>query len=197
SGVLRSFSVGFESAEFDETKYQRMVVDALGTDHSSIACRKEDIGAIYPEVVRHGERPVLRTAPAPLYLLARLVRESGFKVVVTGEGADEVFGGYDIFKEAKVRRFWARRPQSRWRPLLLRRLYPYIAGMRGQPQEYLQAFFRAGPGEVGDPLFSHLPRFQLTRRARRFFSRELQARLSGYDPLQELRERLPERFGAW
>ena len=45
--------------------------------------------------------------PAPLYLLSRLVRENGYKVVLTGEGADEVLGGYDIFKEAKIRRFWA------------------------------------------------------------------------------------------
>src|SRR3954471_8596466 len=194
---LRTFSVGFESEQFDETPYQRQMVEALGTDHSALICSRSEIAAVFPDVVRHGERPVLRTAPAPLYLLARLVRESGFKVVVTGEGADEVFGGYDIFKEAKVRRFWARRPQSRWRPLLLRRLYPYIAGMQGQPQEYLQAFFRAGLGQAGDPLFSHLPRFELTRRARRFYSRELQAQLAGYDPLQELRERLPERFGAW
>src|SRR6185369_1001219 len=143
-GRLRTFSVGFESAEFDESAYQREVVERLGTEHSAMACTRADIGALFPQVVRHMERPVLRTAPAPLYLLARLVRESGFKVVVTGEGADEVFGGYDIFKEAKVRRFWARRPHSTWRPALLRRLYPYLAGMQSQSLEYLQAFFRNG-----------------------------------------------------
>ncbi len=94
---LRSFSVGFESAEFDETRYQRAVVEALGTEHSSVICSNADIGASFPDVIRHTERPVLRTAPAPLYLLSRLVRQQGFKVVLTGEGADVVFGGYDIF----------------------------------------------------------------------------------------------------
>ena len=54
---------------------------------------------------------MLRTAPAPMRLLSRSVREAGLKVVLTGEGADEVLGGYDILKEAKVRQFWAR--QSR------------------------------------------------------------------------------------
>lgn len=197
TGRLRTFSVGFESAQFDETSYQREVVAALGTEHSTLTCSGADIGRVFPEVIRHTERPVLRTAPAPLYLLAGLVREHGFKVVVTGEGADEVFGGYDIFKEAKVRRFWARRPQSKWRPLLLRRLYPYLAGMQSQSIDYLQAFFRNGLAETADPLYSHLPRFNLTRRATRFFSADLRASLGGYDALQELRERLPAAFGAW
>jgi asparagine synthase (glutamine-hydrolysing) len=197
TGRLRTFSVGFESAEFDETRYQREVVAALGTEHSMLTCTRGDIGRSFPEVIRHTERPVLRTAPAPLYMLAGLVREHGFKVVVTGEGADEVFGGYDIFKEAKVRRFWARRPQSKWRPLLLRRLYPYLAGMQSQSQDYLQAFFRNGLGEVDDPLYSHLPRFNLTRRATRFFSDDLRRSLGGYDALQELRERLPAAFRTW
>src|SRR5581483_4310292 len=97
---LRTFSVGFESAEFDESEYQRQVVAALRTDHTSVRCPRADIAARFPDVIRHTERPVLRTAPAPLWLLSRHVRASGFKVVVTGEGADEVLGGYDIFKEA-------------------------------------------------------------------------------------------------
>src|SRR5258706_5580731 len=145
-----------------------------------LTCSRADIGRVFPEVLRHTERPVLRTAPAPLYLLAGLVREHGFKVVVTGEGADEVYGGYDIFKEAKVRRFWARRPQSKWRPLLLRRLYPYLAGMQSQSIDYLQAFFRNRLAETGDPLDSHLPRFHLPRRATRLFSEGLRASLGCY-----------------
>jgi len=118
-------------------------------------------------------------------------------VVVTGEGADEVLGGYDIFKEAKVRRFWARRPASRWRPLLLSRLYPYLEGVQRQPQAYLQAFFGTGLESVDDPLFSHLPRFRLTARAKAFFSADLRAELRGYDAMAELRESLPPEFGAW
>ena len=194
---LRTFSVAFESAEFDESEYQQAVVGALGTEHSAFTCTRADIGASFPEVVRHMERPVLRTAPAPLYLLARKVREQGFKVVVTGEGADEVFGGYDIFKEAKVRRFWSRRPDSRWRPALLRRLYPYLPGMHAQSLEYLRAFFRGGLEQAGDPLFSHLPRFNLARRIARFYSPELRSALAGYDAMEELRESLPRDFGRW
>ena len=80
----------------------------------------------------HTERPILRTAPAPLFLLSQLVRDAGIKVVLTGEGADEMFAGYDLFREAKVRRFWARAAGSRrWRPRLLERLYPVPGAVAG------------------------------------------------------------------
>ena len=194
---LRTFSLEFESPELNEAPWQRAMVQALHTEHSALHCRRGDIAAHFPEVIRHTERPIVRSAPAALYLLARQVRDHGFKVVLTGEGADEVFGGYDIFKEAKVRRFWARRPQSSWRPLLLRRLYPYMGSLQSQPARYLEAFFRTGLERGDDPLFSHLPRFMLTRRIGQFYSAELRAAINGYDPLEELRSSLPSEFAAW
>jgi asparagine synthase (glutamine-hydrolysing) len=196
-GALRTFSLEFESPELDESPYQQTLVKALGTDHSALLCKAGDIAANFEQVIRHTERPVLRTAPAALYLLSRQVRDHGFKVVLTGEGADEVFGGYDIFKEALVRRFWARQPHSKWRPLLLRRLYPYLGGLQSQPAKYLEAFFRQGLAAADDPLFSHLPRFALTRRISQFYSGDLRREINGYDPLAELRESLPREFRSW
>jgi asparagine synthase (glutamine-hydrolysing) len=195
--MLRTFSLEFESPELDESDYQRELVQALGTDHSALRCKGGDIAEVFPQVIRHTERPVLRSAPGALYLLARQVRDHGFKVVLTGEGADEVFGGYDIFKETKVRRFWARQPQSKWRPALLRRLYPYLGALQSQPPAYLEAFFRTGLGQSEDPLFSHLPRFALTRRIARFYSGDLRREINGYDALADLRQGLPAEFGSW
>ena len=74
-------------------------------------------------------------------MLSRLVREQGYKVVLTGEGSDEMLGGYDIFKETKIRRFWGVQPDSQVRHLLLKRLYPYLPILQKQPPEYLKAFF--------------------------------------------------------
>ena len=116
---LSTFSVRFQDTAFDEGPYQQAMADLLGTDHHSTMVSKEDIAGAFDGVLWHTETPILRTAPVPLFHLSRLVRDSGTKVVVTGEGADEVFAGYNIFKEAKIRRFWARRPDSPWRPLLL------------------------------------------------------------------------------
>src|SRR5690606_24843687 len=114
---LRTFSVEFEDAEFDESSFQSSAISYLNTDHEAIRCTTGDIGAVFPDVIWHTEKPVVRTAPAPMFLLSRLVRQRGYKVVLTGEGSDEVLGGYDLFKEAKIRRFWAARPDSRMRPL--------------------------------------------------------------------------------
>src|SRR5882672_1157196 len=158
NGALRTFSLEFESPELDESSYQRTLVEALSTDHSSLRCKGADISASFEQVIRHTERPVLRSAPAALFLLSRVVRDHGFKVVLTGEGADEIFGGYDIFKEAKIRRFWSKDPSSARRASLVKRLYPYLPQLQRQPAAALRAFFHVAPDDLGNPCFSHLPR---------------------------------------
>ncbi|RWO16110.1 asparagine synthase (glutamine-hydrolyzing) [Mesorhizobium sp.] len=194
---LQTFSVTFDSAEHDESAFQIEMASALGARHRTIACQAGDIAGVFPEVIRFAERPIIRTAPAPLYQLSGLVRQAGLKVVLTGEGADEVFAGYDIFREARVRRFCARQPASRIRPQLFRRLYPYLPGLQQQSVEYLAAFFGAGNAALDDPLFSHRPRFKTTAAAKIFFCGDLRATLKGYDAAEELVSRLPQAFSLW
>ncbi|MFT5092340.1 MAG: asparagine synthase (glutamine-hydrolyzing) [Porticoccaceae bacterium] len=194
---LSTFSVEFENPEFDESVFQQEVVQRLGTEHHTIRCSHDDIGRVFPNVIRHTESPVLRTAPAPLFLLSKLVRETGIKVVLTGEGADEAFGGYDIFKEAKLRRFWSRLPESRVRPLLLKRLYPYMKNIQSQPPAYLRAFFGVKPETIGHPFFSHLPRFELTGKLKAFFTPDVLAATFDHDPLGEAEAQLPAAFHKW
>ena len=193
---LRTFSIAFDDSEFDESIYQDEVINALEADHSRVRCSAADIAHIFPEVIWHTERPILRTAPAPMYLLAELVRRNGYKVVVTGEGADEMLGGYDIFKEAKIRRFWAARPESTKRPLLLKRLYPYLSGLQSQSDAYLKGFFSIGSEPPG-PFFSHMPRWQLTAGLKLLFSADVQSQLADYDAYADLRASLPAAFASW
>jgi len=194
---LKTFSVAFEDPEYDESSYQREASAYLGTQHQEVLCCDRDIGNVFPDVIWHCEQPVLRTAPGPLYLLSGLVRKSGFKVVLTGEGSDEILGGYDIYKEAKIRRFWGARPDSSLRSLLLRRLYPYMQNIQHQPDAYRQTFFHVTAGELENPFFSHLPRWQLTAQLKRFFSDAVQSQLQQYDGKTELERGLPAEFGAW
>jgi asparagine synthase (glutamine-hydrolysing) len=194
---LDTFSVTFEDAEYDESAFQEEVARALGTEHSTVSASTELIGSVFPELAWHMECPVVRTAPAPLFVLAGLVRRRGFKVVMTGEGADEMLGGYDIFKEAKIRRFWGRTPASECRPKLLRRLYPYMKNLQAQPDAYLRAFFHVREEDLSSPFFSHLPRWRLTQQIRSFLSKDALAELGDHDPIEELRGRLPQEYGGW
>ena len=194
---LETFSVAFADPAFDESGFQAEAVAALGTRHHQVRCADDDIARVFPDVVWHAERPMLRTAPAPLFLLSRLVRDQGYKVVLTGEGADEMLGGYDIFKEAKVRRFWARQIDSKTRPALLQRLYPYMPNLQSQPPAYLQAFFGVRPQDLDDPCFSHRPRWDMTAKTKLFFSEGLKAELDGYDSSGELIAGLPDAYGGW
>jgi asparagine synthase (glutamine-hydrolysing) len=194
---LNTFAVQFSDGRFDESRFQDTAVAALGTEHRSVRCTEQDIGEIFPRVIWHAEVPIIRTAPAPLLLLSALVRRSDFKVVLTGEGADEIFAGYNIFKEAKIRRFWARHPESTLRPQLLRRLYPYIFDDRNQPKAFLFGFFKKGLQETASPVYSHLVRWHNTAQLQGFFT-------PGFLPPTDLASftdrvvgALPAAFGDW
>jgi asparagine synthase (glutamine-hydrolysing) len=110
---LRAFSLTFEDAEVDEAAQQEELARHLGAERTSVACRRSDIGEAFPRTVWHAESAMVRTAPTPMMLLAGSVRAAGYRVVLTGEGADQVFARYDLFKEARIRRFMARRPASK------------------------------------------------------------------------------------
>lgn len=194
---LKTFSIAFGDQAFDESDYQKRTNDFLGVDNDAIHCSHADIAAAFSEAVRHAETPLLRTAPVPMLLLSRLAHEHDFKVVLTGEGADEILGGYDIFKEAKIRRFWARQPDSAFRPLLLRRLYPYIGALSYGGDAYLKMFFGKNLADTDDPFYAHRLRWQNTARCLRFFSPAWQDEIKGYDPLAELAESLPPEFKTW
>jgi len=172
---LTCFGIGFADPNYDESRHQDSIARSLGVDFHRITVDSSDIAALFPETIRLAEKPILRTAPAPMLALSGLVREAGFKVVLTGEGADEVFAGYDLFRETQIRRFWAREPESRLRPRLFERLYPWLNRSLSQRPAYAQAFFGAGMGDLEDPLYSHRIRFGTTSRLLRFLNPDLHA----------------------
>ncbi|HKR76925.1 MAG TPA: asparagine synthase (glutamine-hydrolyzing) [Rhodanobacter sp.] len=193
----RTFSIAFDEAEFDESAHQQAMVRHLGCEHTTLQCTRRAIGEAFPQLIRHAETPVLRTAGVPLMLLAQQVRKAGYTVVLTGEGADEVFGGYDVFKEAKVRRFWANQPDSRFRPLLLGRLYGYLGSSPVRHAALAQSFFGRGMEGLARPVFAHVPRWTSSRHALRFLAPELRAGIDGWDPLTWYEQRLPSAIARW
>lgn len=194
---LSTFSIGFADQEFDETTYQKLAAQHFATAHTSLCCDSAAIASVFPEVIRHAETPILRTAPAPMYLLSKLVRENGIKVVMTGEGADEMLAGYNIFKEMAIRRFWGRQPDSEIRPQLLRRLYPYLPQLQQAPSGVLRLFFGHRLNESASPLYSHLLRWHNTARIKRYFTADFCQQTADYDPYLDVQSQLPERFAGW
>jgi asparagine synthase (glutamine-hydrolysing) len=138
-------------------------------------------------------------------LLARATREHGITVVATGEGADELFWGYDLFKETALRELHARAPERA--EALLDALYPYLdvpAERRGPA--WRRFFLEAGPAE--DPLFSHQPRIRATGIVKAFYRADVAEALaaeaqtaggSGGDcaAVARLRASLPTSFARW
>jgi asparagine synthase (glutamine-hydrolysing) len=197
AGRFCTFSVRFEDAEYDETSYQRSVAARIESEHREIVVRRRDIADAFPEVVAHAERPLLRTAAAPLFLLSRLVRDSGIKVVLTGEGADEMFAGYDLFREGKIRRFWGRQPASTLRPRLLERLYPYLARSPVGQRSSAREFFGRGRELWAAPGFAHQPRWQSVAALQRLFRAELREEARRADVTGRLLASLPAEFHGW
>jgi len=170
---LKTFSVTFKDKVYDEREEQAEMVNYLVTDHHTVECNYHKIAEAFPDVIWHTETPILRTAPTPLYLLSQLVRRNNYKVVLTGEGADEILGGYDIFKEAKIRAFIRKNPESSIRPYLLKRLYPYLALSPTHSADYAKKFFDTEIPIESDFFYAHRPRWNTTERTKIFLSEEI------------------------
>ncbi len=194
---LRTFSIGFTEKDFDESSYQNIARDYFETQHSSVTCSPKDISDSFKAVVWHAEAPLLRTAPTPMNLLAKSVRAQNIKVVITGEGADELFGGYNIFKETKIKHFWAKDPQSKYRPLLLKKLYPYIPQISKANNNILKLFFGYKLSETSSPIYSHLLRWNNTSRINNYLSKPYQEVISNYHPISKIEDQLKDQLSGY
>ncbi len=195
--ILNTFSIGFSDKNYDESVYQKEASSYFQTNHTSFSCTAEDIGKHFWDTVYFGEYPILRTAPVPMYLLSEKVRARNIKVVITGEGADEILAGYNIFKEAKIRRFWANEPGSAARPLLLKKLYPYLPAIRDAKNSALKLFFGYALSQTSSPYYSHLLRWHNTSRIRNYFNREFIDSISNYDWRHDLNKITNPEFEAF
>ena len=101
----------------------------LNTNNHTLKITKTDIPDNFNKMIEHAETHVFRTAPVPMYLLSKFVKSKGHKVFFSGEGADEILFGYDIFFETKIRKFWSKDINSKRRFLLFKKLYHYLSSL--------------------------------------------------------------------
>lgn len=195
--VLNTFSIGFSEKDFDESAYQEKAARYFNTNHKSVICTSSDIAEVFPKVVWQSETAMTRTAPAPMMILSKLVRDNNIKVVITGEGSDEILAGYDIFREDRIRRFWAAQPDSGLRPSLLKKIYPDIPHLKKAGPAMLKMFFGYRLSDTSDKFYSHLLRWNNSNHIKKHLSAEVKNRISGYSPLDDLNAKLPDDFMKW
>jgi asparagine synthase (glutamine-hydrolysing) len=163
---IHTFSVAFEDKYFDESDDQSEVSRWLGTEHSAITIGHADIAENFPAALYHAEMPAFRSAFVPMFLLSQAVRAKGIKVVLSGEGADEAFLGYDLFKETLLRTAW-KSYDNEERKRQIARMYPYLRHFDEGHAAPLLGLFQQFSEEQLPGLFSHEIRFQNGRFANR------------------------------
>ncbi len=109
-GRTHTFSIGFDAPTHDESHHAQRAANALGTEHHTLDFGLRDF-ALWQQVIRRMESPQCSATSIPIYMLYRACHEAGFKVILTGEGADELLGGYHWFiGDARIRP-WLKLPQ--------------------------------------------------------------------------------------
>jgi len=106
-GKLKTFSIGFQETSFDETKYGRIVADLFETDHQQKMLSIELARDILPEIMDKLDEPMGDSSLLPTYLLCRETRKH-VTVTLGGDGADELFAGYDPFRALRLSEFYSK-----------------------------------------------------------------------------------------
>jgi asparagine synthase (glutamine-hydrolysing) len=188
---IPTFTIRIDDPELDETSEAAIVSRHVGTDPVVVNCGADKVLATYPHLVRAAEGPVIDTSCAALLLLAREVHARGYKVALTGEGADEWLAGYPWYKIHKLLGFFDLIPGLRLSQHL-RRAYLKLAGAplftRAGIEQTLQAV--GGPNPWLD-IYGLVSLSKL-----RFFSREMLATLATHCPYHDLQLNL-DRARRW
>lgn len=161
---VKTVTIGFEGSTVDEAEWAAASARELGTDHHSVSFTGDSMTG-YPTVLHFQEEPLARPTHAALYYVFQACRERGLKVVITGEGADELLGGYSWHQSGFLERSLSRLPLgvrgALGRNTALRSLgqssRDLIRAMRGVPTEVhrrFQRLLRIGRWEVSHGLLS-------------------------------------------
>jgi asparagine synthase (glutamine-hydrolysing) len=177
---VRTFSIGFAEPDYDETRYARLVAQRFGTEHEEFQVRPDAV-EVLPRLVWHYDEPLADSSALPTWYLAQLTRRH-VTVALSGDGGDELFGGYARYRAVGLAGWLDRRP-------LLRKVLSARAWQRlpasGRQRSLLRRWRRFAESLSHAPARRYLEWisiFNATRRAE-LYTPEFQARLPQCDPL--------------
>ncbi len=186
-GRVRTFSIGFDERDYDETRYARMVAERYGTEHQQQTVRPQ-IGEMLDVLAHHFDEPFGDASAIPSLYLARMTRQH-VTVALSGDGADEVFAGYRRYRHALIEER-IRRKFPDW----FRRTFFRAAGGIYPKFDYLPQVFRAKSlltnlsFDLADAYFNSLTVFR-DGELERILHPELRGTMAGHDARGEYRER--------
>lgn len=182
---LELFHIRVGTGEADELSYAEEVARRTGLPLHCIDDRAPVTLERIESTIRHTEQPLLRMGSVPMFRLAQAAGRAGVKAMLTGEGADELLFGYDLYLETSVRMSASTRASSSARRQLLRRVYPDLGGAAAGGY-WVSSFFQ-GSGLPADPYFSHAVRWSRMEE----LAKQLSDRWSGgQDPRKVFEEEL-------
>jgi asparagine synthase (glutamine-hydrolysing) len=186
--AVPSFTIGLDRAGPDERTQAAEAARVLGSKLTMVTMDRSKIGDAFPELIMAAEGPVLDTSCAALLKLAAAVHDQGFKVALTGEGADEALAGYIWYKTQKVREAITRVIGERV-PRMIRRLA--MASIGGGSAH------RSPERAIGGVRTAQQDMYEMIGQARvPLYSREMWDRIGDHDPFSDL-DVDRERIGRW
>jgi asparagine synthase (glutamine-hydrolysing) len=185
---VTSYSITFDNPVYDESHYQRTVIAAARTSHTTARCSAPALAEALPLVVAATETPFLRFGPCATYLLGRHIKDNGSRCVISGEGADELFCGYDLFKETILRQ---REPAVDASAVL-------SAGLGATPAERISplvTIFLLEDPTIDERFASHAIRWNSAQALREYVEPDFWSYAP--DPLEVLASELPSDYANW
>ncbi len=182
---IKTFSVGFAEREANEFKYARMVSEKFGTEHHEITITPEQFFAKLPELIWHEDEPLGFVASVPLYFVSELAQKH-VKVVLTGEGSDEMLAGYGRYYKALKLLEYGKKYESLTPSFLRNAVRTGVATLPNKFNRKLNRTFLTLDSDVESLYFDNFAIFN-KKMQNELLTDETLAKISDKDPYQHLK----------
>ncbi|WP_287830889.1 asparagine synthase (glutamine-hydrolyzing) [Idiomarina sp.] len=190
---VKAFTIGFDSDDYDETPIAREMAEATDADHHIMALKANDLYDHFVKTLWHTERTIYNTLGVAKYLMSQEVHEAGYKVVMTGEGSDELFAGYPAFRKDMFLHGLDHLPEIErleWQKLLEKNNQLFKGAMLAREEFSSDALNQ----KVGFTPSCVQPWLSCSSVAKPLINKSLQQQLKDYDPGQAIADTLDEAY---
>ena len=192
---VKAFTIGFDSDDYDETPIAREMAEATDADHHIMALKANDLYDHFVKTLWHTERTIYNTLGVAKYLMSQQVHEAGYKVVMTGEGSDELFAGYPAFRKDMFLHGLDHLPEIErleWQKLLEKNNQLFKGAMLAREEFSSDALNK----KVGFTPSCVQPWLSCSSVAKPLINKALRTQLEDYDPGKAIADTLDETYLA-